>query len=959
MIFLRVVKGEAGMTKLKDTCSELSDVPKVQFVSFVSVICTVLMVKPDVSFVMPFRLFLIILILSTGFDLQVSGQSRVISDRSLAEKVYLQTDGEVYTTDQTIWYKAVVVNATNHKPTPLSGVLYVELIGADGQIRNRKVVKVKDGTGTGFFELNSSYLSGQYQLRAYSEWNKNFGSDFIFGKYLKIYSESDEILQDPIGSVNLLQNSQGYNLEISLRPSLLDSLHQSELLCYLSFDNMKDSLSLKPSAEGEYKLNYKLPENTDLLSLSIRSSNGKQYSKTILTNPDAIDLQFFPESGDLVHGLISKVGFKAVSMAGTGLEIAGDIMDQQNRIVTSFKANKLGMGDFLMLADSTNRYYARITSKREEGLILKYELPKVKSQGTVLSVVNQKDKIVLRVTSNMLNGKPISVRSTSRGVRYYDAKGRINRDGQLQFAFPADELPEGIIVFTLYDQDEKPLAERLFFNQVSHKKLNIQVQTDKPYYEQREKTRVTTTVTNTRGEPVQANISYLVINRREMGLLQQERDNLVSYLLMNSELKGDIEQPGYYFQSGIDRSKDLDVLMLTQGWRQYVFIPGVKMNLAFQPEYKLTVSGTVSSLLSSKKKKSGVDLTMMAFGDNTDVYQSGTDSLGKFYFDVNDAYGEQLNVVIQSANVRGKNKNYQLKLDQKTVPEIGYDPKKSVIAVDSVVSGLVNKHRERKLIEDAYRPESDVRDLGEFVVEDYAMTPEREKVVKLHGMPDVVIDGDDIRKETKKWSYGLYSVFRFTFDKEIEIRTEYFNGAGFEYANVIGANVTLITIDGVPVELDEYPFLPFIPVNEVKSFEIMKSPKNFPRLFYEVYPSTVNLPFYPAIIAIYTHGGKGFPGARKAEGIYQGAIEVFSPPREFYKPKYETLSNQDWLKPDYRALLHWQPNVMTDTHGNAETSFYNADHEGEMMIVVEAIAEDGSIGYREVTYNVKKRTDRH
>lgn len=906
---------------------------------------------------MPIRILIILLVLSAGLFQQSHGQSRVISSRSLAEKIYLQTDGEVYTTDQTIWYKAVVVNATNHKPTPLSGVLYVELIGADGLIRNRKMTKLQHGIGTGFFDLDESFLSGQYQLRAYTEWNKNFADDFIFSKYLRVYAVSDKVLEDPVRSVNLLQNSSGYQLEVTLEPALLDSLHQSELLCYLSFDNVRDSLSLKPSAEGRYMLSYNLPENTSLLSLNIQSSNRKRHTKTILTNPDAIDLQFFPESGELVHGLISKVAFKAVSVAGTGLEVAGEVVDQHNTVITSFKSNELGMGDFVLLADSTRRYYARISSRKEQGLTLKYELPRVSSQGTVLSVARQQDRIVLGVASNALNNQSVSVRSVSRGVRYYDAKGRVNAEGQLQFALPADDLPEGIIVFTLYDQHEKPLAERLYFNQVNRKRLSIDIRTDKPDYEQREKTRLTATVTNMEGKPVQANLSYLVINKKEMGLLQQQRGNLVSHLLMSSELKGDIERPGYYFQTTTNRSRDLDALMLTQGWRKYVFEPGTEINLAYQPEYKLTVSGTVSGLLRTKKKKSGVDLTMMAFGDNTELYQSSTDSLGKFYFDLNDAYGEQLNVVIQSKNTRGKNKNYQLKLDEKTIPEIRYDPTKSVVTVDTVVNELVAKHRQRKLIEDAYRPESDVRDLGEFVVEDYAMTPEREKVVKLHGMPDVVIDGDDIRGESKKWSYGLYSVFRFTFDQDIEFRTEYVGRKPFEYANVRGANITLVTIDGVPVELDDYPLLPFIPVSEVKSFEIMKSPRNFPRLFYEVYPPSVDLPFYPAIIAIYTHGGKGLLGARKADGIYQGAIEVFSPSREFYVPKYQKLSPQDWLKPDYRALVHWQPVVGTDSSGRAVTSFFNADHIAEMIVVVEAIAEDGSVGYQEFTYAVKKREE--
>ena len=114
-------------------------------------------------------------------------------------------------------------------------------------------------------------------------------------------------------------------------------------------------------------------------------------------------------------------------------------------------------------------------------------------------------------------------------------------------------------------------------------------------------------------------------------------------------------------------------------------------------------------------------------------------------------------------------------------------------------------------------------------------------------------------------------------------------------------------------------------------------------------------PPWGSIIAVYTRAGKGLYGAARSKGLLQRAIPVFSPLREFYAPVYENLSPEDWTKPDLRAVVHWEPEMETGQNKKSFTSFYNADNMGEMLVVVEAIADDGRIGYQEMSYSVDKR----
>jgi len=165
-------------------------------------------------------------------------------------------------------------------------------------------------------------------------------------------------------------------------------------------------------------------------------------------------------------------------------------------------------------------------------------------------------------------------------------------------------------------------------------------------------------------------------------------------------------------------------------------------------------------------------------------------------------------------------------------------------------------------------------------------------------------------------------------------------------------------VDGIPVMEYDYSLIQKIPPGEVSSFEIIKSAKNFVNLLTTVVPDIsieeLNRNMNGNVIAIYTKSGKGLHGVQRSVGIVSATVPVFSPRQEFYAPKYKSLTNDDWIKPDLRALVHWKPDLEIDTSGYVSETFYNADNTGEMLVIVEAISETGAIGYKELVYEVVK-----
>jgi hypothetical protein len=884
-----------------------------------------------------------------------SQEKNIFAFSSLAEKIYIQTDSRVYTNNKTIWFRAVVTDAVEHLPTKLSGVLYVELIDPSEKIMEKKLIRITEGVGDGFIELSPDYPEGLYQLRAYTEWNKNFGNDFIFREYLQIFPTGAVAKVNPIRDITLVnEDNNNRYINALFDPLTIDSAHTKNLTLFVTLDDKRDTIVIGKNEKGNYLLRYPLPENGQLITFQLQTKNLRTYSRTILFAKNYLDLQFFPESGELVHGLPAILGFKALDSAGKGCIVHGTIVNKKGDTVARFQSNPLGMGTFsLPVADSTDQYTAIIPAGKDSSIpARKFLLPVVAAKGYVLNVRKPGDQIVVRAYSNFGDDSVI-VRASCRGVAYFDVKGRL-KNGMLEFVLPPSSLPDGIIAFAVMRDTVTPVAERIYFNSRPELRLNLSINTDKTNYQQREKSLITVDIKNSEGQPAKAKLSAMVLNKDQLGEMQLSRQNLLSYMLLSSDLKGSIEQPAYYFEKELERATDLDMLLLTQGWRKYNYVKQ-DGSIRFQPEAFLTISGNVKGGLFGKKQKAETPLTLMTFGKPPSVETTTSDSTGKFSFVINDLFQQTVNVLIQTTNKAGQKKDYTITLDKKETPSVSFDHIRTIEQPDSVVQAFVKKSIDRKKNEDAYIAATEGVTLGEVIVKSYVLTPERKKVTDRYGKPSVIIEGDDIRANEAKWSYGLYSVLLFNYPDKIRIVR---GSDGTLYARHLNQEITLVVIDGIPVMPYDYGLIPSIPPSEVKTFEVIEYAKNFTSLYCELFPQgCMNAPAWGNVIAIYTYGKSGLFGANRAPGLTKAAIPVFSTPRTFFAPKYEQSDTVNWQKQDLRSLIHWAPNLQTDSTGRSSLSFYNADLTGKMLVIVEAISPNGEIGYQQLSFDVRREEE--
>lgn len=817
-----------------------------------------------------------------------SQEQKNFTHNSLAEKIYLQLDSEVYTTDNTIWFKAILANAAYHNLEMTSGVLYVDLISFEEEIIESKLIKITDGIGSGFFELDRSYPKGIYQIRAYTEWNKNFENDFVFEKTIQIYSIKDAI------------------------------------------DNESDVF--KSQIEDVTKTNLKTTSSTE----------------------NYIDIQFFPESGKLINGLSSKIGFKAIDTSGKGLFVKGEIVDSKNNTIVFFESNSLGMGHFILdnpKIDETYRAILKVPKSVKSNNL--YSLPKVVDFGYSLKVLEIKNVIVIGVRTNIKNSPNVSLKASLRGLEYFNKETLLN-DGQYIFTMRKTDFPEGVIMFTLSDNNQNPLAERLFFNKRKDSRLNIEAVINQTEFSKRSEVKLNLSLSDNNTQLFDAHSSILVLDKTRYSSTKNTRETILTNLLLSSDLKGKIEAAESYFSDTSNYS--IDDLMLTQGWRNYKYNHNINKNFKYIKENEIKIKG-VANIDASRIKKDKLDVLVMSFGDDSAIFTSSIDVPSSFSFGIKDVYGGSKTFVLEPLGLTKKEKKFiNITLSQKDKLPIVFDSKIESVVTDGKIKRIATENKKFRNIEtDYFKNAEGVNVLDEVVIDGYKMTPTRKKMFEKYGEPDVVITGAEIEEKTTSDPIRLHRVL-YAFRDRIRVRRNneknYFN---IETLKGGMDHISMVVVDGIPVKVKQYFLLENISAKEVTSVEVIDDPKQIKRLYSEVNDS-IPPPrlIQGSIIAIYTKAEKGLFGALNSrKGIKTNEIQVFSAQKEFYTPKYDSETDFDITKPDLRPTIYWNPNVKL-INKKSEISYYHSDNEGDFIIIIESITTDGKIGYKEIEYTVNK-----
>lgn len=852
------------------------------------------------------------------------------------EKVHLHLDKPYYAIGDDIWFKAYIINTHTNEPSDISKILYVELINEKNSIKTQLKLPMQSGITWGDFKLPDTLSEGNYRIRAYTQWLRNAGPAYFFDKTIKIgNSWSNKVFTKTTYDYSRENNGEKVAAKIQFTDKDGNPYSNNEVVYEVQV-NTKNIAKGKAvtDAEGAVNINFVNNQQGQPTSGNIIATltlpNKEKITKNIplTATSNHIDVQFFPEGGNFVESLPNRIAVKAVNVAGLGEDITGKIVDNDGTEVNNFETHHLGMGNFVINPQPGKTYAAKIKFKDGSEKIL--PLPKAQVSGYVLSINNtNSEKIIVKIllSADLVGAAELKLVAQNSGNVYFVTRAASQKQ-IITANIPKKELPSGIVQFTLFNGANTPVSERLAFVNNIGDYINTTIENLKPSYSKREKVDINL-LTKFGNDPLRGSFSVAVTNTASVKPDPENETNILTTMLLTSELTGYIQAPNYYFLKNDEKTaQDLDDLMLTQGWRRILWKSVINNNQpvnSFQPEKSLGISGVITSYGGKPLPNSKVSLFSSSGGFF--AVDTLTDAQGRFNFD-NLIFTDSTKFIVQGRNAKNK-KSVDIKLD--IVPGQVVTKNKNTGDIEVNVNEALQGYLKQS---NNYFDELTKRGLLErtLVLKEVNIVEKRNPAKNSSnlngaGRADYVVTSEML---------GTCPTLSMCLQGRV---AGLIIQNGVPYLMRSMGQPMQIILDGMNVGSE---FLDNIVPMDVESIEVLKSIGNT-----AIYGSQGG----GGVLVITTKRGGGGSSSRFVPGIITYAPKGYHTSREFYSPKYEPGAQDN--RSDFRSTVYWNPHVITDPQGKGQFSFFNTDEAGTYRIVVEGIDMMGRLARAVYTYEVK------
>jgi len=858
------------------------------------------------------------------------------TNKHAQEKVYLHLDKPYYAVGDDIWFKAYTINAKTGLPSTISGLLYVELVNEKDSVTKQLKLPMKSGITWGDFKLIDSLSEGNYRIRAYTQWMRNAGPEFYFDKTIKIGNSWANKVFTKSSNVLSTENNQQ---KISTTIQFTDKQNLPYTNCQVNYEVKLGQKTIErgkgvTNSQGEITIEAtnKQPDalKSGTIIANITLPNKQVIAKEIplKTTSKEFDVQFFPEGGKLVENLPNKVGIKAINSSGLGETVKGVIITNDGTEISQFETNKLGMGSFFLNPVAGQTYKAMLSFP--DGTKKTVNLPAAEKSGLVLSVSNTdstKMSIKVYISEDLINKEEYHLIAQHNGVTYFSTKISSNKQ-VVALTVPKDSLPSGIVQISLLSSTFAPLNERIVFVNNLKDKIEITPETLKPSYGKRAKVDLSVAATNDH-KPVQGSFSVAVTNTSAVKPDPENETNILTRLLLTSDLVGYVEKPNYYFLNNDRNTRyDLDNLLLTQGWRKINWkqvVDGSEPVAKYPVEKRLQISGTVTK--GGKPVVKG-KVSLVSFSGGFFMTDTLTDDKGRFNFDKIE-FLDSTKFVVQARTDKDK-KYVEIVMDVVPGQVTTKNPNTGDIEVNVNQSLAAYLQESGKYFDDQTKRGLLNRTilLDEVTIVEKRKPSHNSSNLGGAGNADAVITAKEL--ETA-FSLSQYLQGRIA---GVQIR----NGQAFARGS---QSPMAVIVDGMNLGGEDFN-LDDIVVQDIETVEILKSAAT---------TAIYGMQGGSGVIVINTKRGDGL----RSTNTYTPGLINFSPKgyavvREFYSPKYDVKPDS---RPDLRTTVFWEPQMASDANGKAKVSYFNTDVPGIYRIVIEGIDINGSLARKVLTYEVK------
>lgn len=853
------------------------------------------------------------------------------------EKLFLQLDKPYYTAGDTILFKAYLFDQQSLMPSTKSGLFYIDIYQDSSNIIKQISLPLAQGISWGEIAIPETLKSGAYQLRAYTNWMRNFSEELFFYQSIYIANPSSKDLlinltkQDSSGSLKLgLQFSKLNQTKLSYQP-----LH----LSILAGDKTLIKNEVKTDRGGNVIVDFRLPPNINTNEFLLLAED-KQNNHTIpipftLNRPTKLDLQFFPESGAMVDGIPSRIGFKAIGEDGRSVSVKGKIINSKQEIITDFSSLHKGMGIFTFLPQTGEQYIALLQSP--VGITTQFKLPQVRKSGIVMQLdqdlKNDSILITFNSSNDLINNAQYILVGQSRNIVCYGRMLTLDK-GRIQFKVASNLFPTGVARFSLFSMKQQLLNERIIF--INHQDaLRFNIPTDTAYATN-DSIRLQLKVVDHNGNPVRGNYSIAITDDSQVQI-DSNAKTIMTELLLGSDIKGYIEEPGYYFTtSTYNTAKALDCLLLTQGWTGFNWATTLTGNFkpAFTAEKTFTINGKVTTAFDKPIDRSKV--VLLSTGKYQFLKDTLTDENGNFTFDRFTGF-DSTAFVLQARNARGRIFNVGIAINTSVLPPIKRNQYPKALPwylhdQSLPYSADIQKTIAVQLVTNDFRYTQ-----GDDFLPDVVVSSKRvirgSQNLNGPGEADLIIGMQELDKMGKKTLLQVLKEKIKGFREDITMRFR------------INRASILFVVDGQPLSRfylahELRSFLEYCTAENIKGIELMTSMRYTAKYSIATggFPSATDDIAY---IEITTHAGLG-PFFKETPGFYLHKPLPYYWPKDYYRPRF--IVKEGSYNIDRYVTIYWLPNLMIGDNGISEIQFYSGSRSGTYTLIVQGTDYNGRLG---------------
>lgn len=831
-----------------------------------------------------------------------------LMERIPKEKLYLHLDKPFYGAGEKIWFKGYLVNAITHQDNAQSNFIITELINRSDSIVERKKIR-RDSLGFhNAFTLPATLPAGDYYLRGYSNWMLNEDPDFFFSRNIKIGNSIDNTI---VSSIEYQQEDDTHYTAKIKFTSNVQAVFENTTIKYLYLENGKIKNKGKKKTDENGWISISLPDLKSPVARRIEVEFDDPqyiYKRTfhlpVFTND--FDVKFFPEGGALINIPHQNVAFKAQGADGFSKEIEGFLFNSKGDTLTNFRSEHNGMGIFTMNPVNNETYY--VTVRTNDSITKRFDLPAIEPKGISIAMSHYKQEIRYEIQKTEATEWPqkLFLLAHTRGklaiLQPINPKRTFGKMNDSLFT-------EGITHFMLIDEQGNALSERLIFVP-DHKPNQWQITTDQPTYGKREKVSLQIAAKDSEGNPVEGTFSVSITDRKS---IQPDSlaDNILSNLLLTSDLKGYVEDPAFYFLNQDARTlRSIDYLMMTHGWRRHKMenvLRTPSLNFTNYIEKGQTISGRIMGFFGANVKKGPICVLAPKYNI---IATTETDEKGQFI--VNTSFRDSTTFHVQARTKKGF-AGVDILMDPPQYPVATHKAPYFNGATTFMEDYLMNTR-------DQYYMEGGMR---VYNLKEVTVTAKRErpssKSIYTGGINTYTVEEDRLQ------GYGQTAFDAASRLPSVTIT----NGSEIHIRN--NSEPAIIVIDDIVYE-DASDILKDIQVSDMSSISLLRGADAVilgPRASGGAVVITLKDP-------------RNLP-ARPAQGIITYTPLGYSESVEFYHPTYDTPEKKNAQRSDFRSTVYWNPELRLDAEGKATIEYYTPDSTAPEDIIIEGVDKNGKV----------------